>query len=84
MTQKQMIQEHLLQFGEITPETARTEYACARLSARIAELRDDGMYIETKEKKITNRFGKKVKYAEKYVVCRENGVRFSMCEEAQQ
>lgn len=68
MTQKEMIRKHLLQFGSITPEQARTEYACARLSARISELREDGYIIETVEKTITNRFGKKVTFAEKYVL----------------
>ena len=68
MTQKQMIQMHLLQCGSITPEQARTEYACARLSARISELRADGMNIETVERKAVNRFGKKISFTEKYVL----------------
>jgi hypothetical protein len=66
-----MIREHLLLFGSITPEQARTEYACARLSARISELRDEGMTITTKEKTVVNRFGKKVKFAEKYILTKE-------------
>lgn len=68
MTQRQMIRMHLLQCGSITPETARTEYACARLSARISELREEGLKIETVERTIVNRFGKKVSFAEKYVL----------------
>lgn len=68
MTQKNMILWHLLHYGSISPETARTEYACARLSARISELRDDGFIIETVDRHIINRFGKKVKYTEKYIL----------------
>lgn len=68
MTQKNMILWHLLHCGSISPETARTEYACARLSARVSELRDDGFIIETVDKRTTNRFGKKIKYTEKYIL----------------
>ena len=68
LTQKQMIERHLLTFGSITPEIALREYACARLSARIAELREDGYCIETIERKSTNRFGKRIRYTEKYVL----------------
>ena len=69
MTQKQMIMAHLLQFGSITPETALHEYACARLSARISELRlEEGLNIETVERKAINRFGKRIQYTEKYVL----------------
>jgi hypothetical protein len=68
MTQKQMIEAHLLQCGSITPAEALREYACARLSARIAELREDGYCIETVERKAINRFGKKIQYTEKYVL----------------
>ena len=71
MTQKQMIRKHLEMFGSITPNLALNEYACARLSARISELRDEGMTITTQEKTIVNRFGKKVKFAEKYILTKE-------------
>lgn len=70
MTQKEMIQDHLQRFGSITPAQALTEYACARLSARISELRKDGFVIETVDRKTVNRFGKKIKYTEKYILCR--------------
>lgn len=68
MTQKQMIEAHLLQCGSITPAEALREYACARLSARISELREDGYMIETVERKAINRFGKRIQYTEKYVL----------------
>lgn len=68
MTQKQMIRKHLEMFGSITPALALNEYACARLSARISELREDGMNIETIERKAINRFGKRIQYTERYVL----------------
>lgn len=68
MTQKQMIQDHLQRFGSITPAQALQEYACARLSARISELREEGMNIETVERKAINRFGKRIMYTEKYIL----------------
>lgn len=68
MTQKEMIRKHLEMFGSITPALALNEYACARLSARISELREDGMNIETVERKAVNRFGKKISFTEKYVL----------------
>lgn len=68
MTQRQMIRMHLEMFGSITPALALNEYACARLSARISELREEGLKIETVERTIVNRFGKKVSFAEKYVL----------------
>ena len=72
MTQKEMIRKHLEMFGSITPALALNEYACARLSARISELREDGMNIETIERKAINRFGKRIQYTERYVL-REGG-----------
>lgn len=68
MTQKEMIRKHLELFGSITPALALNEYACARLSARISELREDGMNIETIERKAINRFGKRIQYTERYVL----------------
>ena len=69
MTQKEMIRKHLEMFGSITPAQALTEYACARLSARISELRKDGLVIQTVDRRTVNRFGKKIKYTEKYILC---------------
>lgn len=63
MTQCEMIQRHLIEFGSITPGTALEEYGCFRLSARIADLKAMGMNIITESETRKNRFGKKVRYA---------------------
>lgn len=46
-SQKEMILQHLRQFGSIEPLTALREYGCYRLGARIADLREDGYHIQT-------------------------------------
>lgn len=46
-TQKEMVLEHLQNFGFIEPLTALREYGCYRLSAIIYLLRDDGLNIQT-------------------------------------
>jgi hypothetical protein len=51
MTQLQEIQKHLKEHGEINPLMALERYGCMRLAARIGELRDMGMRIETQIRK---------------------------------
>lgn len=63
MTQCEMIQKHLTEYGSITPGTALEEYGCFRLSARIADLKARGMQIITEIESKKNRYGKKVRYA---------------------
>ena len=45
MTQREQILAHLRQHGEITPLDALDKYGCARLAARVHELRQDGYDI---------------------------------------
>ena len=47
MTQTEMIRAHLESGREITPMDALQQYGCFRLAARIKDLRDAGMPIET-------------------------------------
>lgn len=70
-THARLILEHLIKFGSITPIEAMAEYGCMRLGARIWDLRDDGIEIETEMVKAKNRFGKDVRYA-KYSL-KQNG-----------
>jgi len=44
-SQKRYILNHLRRFGFINPLVALREYGCLRLSARIADLRDEGYNI---------------------------------------
>lgn len=47
MTQNDMIRAHLQSGKAITPLDALREYGCFRLAARIADLRREGLDIET-------------------------------------
>lgn len=47
MTQTEMIRAHLEAGREITPIDALEQYGCFRLAARIKELRNQGLPIET-------------------------------------
>ena len=47
-TQKQQIQAYLTKGKAITPIDALNKFGCFRLSARIADLRNDGLNIATK------------------------------------
>jgi hypothetical protein len=57
-TQKQQIQAHLKRFGRITPVEALNRYGCFRLGARVYELRESGMPIDTHMKTVRTRNGK--------------------------
>ena len=46
-TQNQMIREHLEAGHKITPLEALNMFGCFRLGARIADLKKQGMHIET-------------------------------------
>ena len=49
-SQKELIHQHLRR-QPISPLEALQEYGCFRLAARIAELREDGLNIETVQTK---------------------------------
>ena len=49
-SQKDLIHQHL-KLEPISPLTALEKYGCFRLAARIAELREDGLNIETVQTK---------------------------------
>lgn len=67
MTQKEMILKHMQTVGAITPAQAMGEYGCARLAARVADLRADGVKVKTEYISRKNRFGKTVRFA-KYAI----------------
>jgi hypothetical protein len=47
-TQKQQIQDYLSKGKSITPLQALNKFGCFRLAARIADLRNEGVNIATK------------------------------------
>lgn len=54
MTQKEMIRDHLMHGLSITPAKAFAEYGTMRLAAYIHELRQEGLDIETVQRKAMN------------------------------
>ena len=62
-TQKQIIREYLLTYGQIDKPTAMRICECDRLGARIFDLRRSGMDIVTVIKHKRNRLGHNTPYA---------------------
>lgn len=63
-TQTELIRNHLMDGKEITQIEALNFYGCMRLGARIWDLREQGMAIQSRTKKLKN--GKRV--AEYYLL----------------
>lgn len=63
MNQTDMILNHLMKYGSITPREALEEYSVMRLGARIYDLRCMGFAIKKETVKSTNRFGDPVHFA---------------------
>lgn len=68
MTQKEMIKRHLEDVGFITSWDAYREYGITQLGARIFELKEQGLKIETEQQSTVNRYGKKTKFTKYSVV----------------
>lgn len=62
MTQREMLERHLLDIGSITSAEAMAQYGIYRLASRISELKKDGMRIGWKMESNTNRYGKTVSF----------------------
>ena len=58
-----LILGHLKTHGSISHYEAEDMYGCTRLAARIKDLRNRGVCIETKMVKGLNRHGGKIRYA---------------------
>lgn len=56
-SQERMILEWLESGKTITGPEALREFGCARLAARICDLRDKGIEIKTRSKKVKTRHG---------------------------
>lgn len=63
LTQCDRILRHLRDYGYITALEAVQEYGIMRLAARIADLRDKGVRIDSYFTTGKNRYGEKVSYA---------------------
>ena len=67
MTQEQKILKHLCERGGITSMEAFQMYGITRLSARICDLRRQGVQISNQRQKARNRGGEVV-YFDRYVL----------------
>lgn len=67
MTQNERIHEYLKKHGSITTKDAYEQLGVPRLSARIYELKEQGVMIEKKAEKSRNRFGETVFYDRFYL-----------------
>lgn len=70
MTQEQKILKHLCERGGITSMEAFQMYGITRLSARICDLRRQGVQISNQRQKARNRDGEVV-YFDRYVLMEE-------------
>lgn len=66
-TQTELIKKHLLKKRSITSWEAIERYGCTRLSAKIYNLRNEGMKIKTSFETKKNRYGVTVTFA-KYIL----------------
>jgi len=57
MTQKERVLWWLKNEGELTPAEAESQLGVGRLAARIYDLRQEGLSIETNEREVSTRFG---------------------------
>jgi len=63
MTQCERVLEYMQRFGSITAAEAVMDLGVYRLSARIADLRNEGYEIKSKMESGRNRFGEKTHYS---------------------
>lgn len=73
LSQRYMIERHLLDYGKITSWEAFMEYGITRLSAVIYILRDCGYSIESKPKHTKNRYGNSTNFVE-YILDKNSSI----------
>ena len=71
VNQKNMIINHIAEFGSITPIDAENKYGIMRLASRISDLKKDGYIISRDIEKGKNRFGESCVYARYTIVGRK-------------
>lgn len=63
MKQTERVPDYMRRFGSITTMQAFADLGVARLSARIADLKDEGFDIISETLSTKNRYGEHVRYA---------------------
>ncbi len=71
MKQTERVLDYMRRFGSITTMQAFADLGVARLSARIADLKDEGFDIVSETLSTKNRYGEHVRYA-KYSIRKEH------------
>lgn len=66
MTQKEMVLKYMTDFGSITPLEAIRDLGVYRLSARIANLREDGHIIRSELVSVNTRYEGKKSHVARY------------------
>lgn len=72
MTQCEKILQYMEETGSITQAEAVSEFGCYRLSARIADLKKQGVAIKSEPVERKNRYGETVRFARYSLVDSEN------------
>lgn len=67
MNQVERVQRHMEDFGTISSLEAFRDYGITRLSAKIFELRKNGVAVGSRFEETTNRYGEKVRYAKYFL-----------------
>ena len=62
-TQRDRIEQYLIDFGSITQLEALQDLGVMRLASRISEMRKNGIEISKEMKTAKNRYGEKVSFA---------------------
>lgn len=70
--QRIKILDYMRKYGSITHLEAQYDIGCARLAARIGELREQGYAIGTRMKTVKNRYGGTSNIAEYYLIEEDN------------
>lgn len=68
MTQNQMVLNHLKNIGSMTRAEAYDLYGISELNTRVCNLRSDGHLIGSRNKSVTNRYGRRVNVSEYYLI----------------
>lgn len=63
-TQCDRILNYMTVHGRISDSIARDQFGCHRLAARISDLSRKGYKIDREDKRMVNRYGKKVSFRE--------------------
>jgi len=62
VTQKQLVLKYMNDFGSISPLEAFKDLGITRLAARVSDLKEEGVVINSTRESTLSRYGKRVSY----------------------